>query len=94
MADAIGWVASLLLSVSVVPQLIKSWRTKQVEDVSLAMIVLFLVGFALWIAYGLLTGELPIVLLNMVSFVSMALTLILKLKYAESRGGVRSTPRQ
>lgn len=94
MADAIGWVASLLLSVSVVPQLIKSWRTKQVEDISLAMIVLFLVGFALWIVYGLLTGELPIVLLNLVSFVSMALTLILKLKYAESRGDVRSTPRQ
>jgi len=82
MADAIGLVASVLLSVSVIPQVLKSWRTKKVEDISLAMIGMFLVGFALWIGYGLLTRELPIVLLNAVSLVSMALTLALKLKYA------------
>ena len=82
MADAVGLVASALLSVSVIPQVVKSWRTKKVEDISLAMIVLFLLGFALWVGYGLLTGELPIVLLNTVSLVSMALTLSLKLKYA------------
>lgn len=82
MADAIGLVASILLSVSVIPQVIKSWRTRKVEDISLVMIVMFIVGFTLWIAYGLLTRELPIVLLNAVSLASMAVTLVLKLKYA------------
>jgi MtN3 and saliva related transmembrane protein len=82
MADYVGLVASVLLSISVVPQVVKSWRTKQVEDISLMMILLFLLGFAMWVAYGLLVKETPIVLLNAVSLVSMAATLALKLRYS------------
>jgi MtN3 and saliva related transmembrane protein len=81
MTEAIGLVASVLLSVSVIPQVVKSWRTKKVEDISIVMIMLFLVGFTLWVVYGLLVRELPIVLLNGVSLAAMGVTLALKRKY-------------
>jgi MtN3 and saliva related transmembrane protein len=81
MVEAIGLTASVLLSVSAIPQIVKSLRTKRAEDLSLAMIVLFLVGFALWIVYGWLIRSVPVIITNTVSLGSMLVALYLKRRY-------------
>lgn len=79
--EVVGLIASAFLSFSGLPQVIKSYRTKKVEDISVIMIILFLLGFCLWIVYGVAISELPIIIVNGISIVFMTLALVLKIKY-------------
>lgn len=81
MVEAIGLTASVLLSVSAVPQIVRSLRTKQTGDLSLTMILLFLIGFCLWIVYGWLIRSLPVIITNTVSLGSMLVALYVKRRY-------------
>jgi MtN3 and saliva related transmembrane protein len=62
--DALGYAAGLLTTMSCVPQVVKSWRTRSVHDLSVVMLVMLSVGLALWIAYGVTRGDWPIMLTN------------------------------
>jgi MtN3 and saliva related transmembrane protein len=81
----IGLAAALLTTIAFVPQLLKIYATKSGRDVSLRMFLIFATGVALWLAYGVLIGSLPIVLANSVTLV-LALTIIgLKIRYSSHR---------
>jgi MtN3 and saliva related transmembrane protein len=81
MIETIGLTASIMLSISAVPQIYKSLRTRKTDDISLGMIAAFIVGFVLWIVYGQLIGSLPILITNVVSLGSMLVALFVKLRY-------------
>ena len=68
LATAIGYIAGALTTIAFLPQVLKAWRTRSVEDLSLAMLLIFAGGVALWVFYGLLLGEPPIVLFNAITF--------------------------
>ncbi|EAW36735.1 SemiSWEET transporter [Lyngbya sp. PCC 8106] len=78
---AIGLLAGTLTTVSFLPQVIKTWKTKSTRDVSLEMFVLFCSGVFLWIVYGALIGDLPIVATNIVTLSLASMILFFKLKY-------------
>lgn len=81
MTETIGLIASIFLSISGLPQVIKSWKTKKVEDISFIMILLFVFAFILWIIYGVFIKSFPIVLTNSVSLLFMGIALFLKIKF-------------
>lgn len=60
----LGIVAGVLTSVSMIPQLIKVLKEKNVEDISLVMLIVLIAGLSLWVWYGFLKDELPIILSN------------------------------
>jgi len=60
----LGLVAATLTTAAFVPQVVKAWRSGSSADLSLGMYVLITAGIALWLAYGLLTGDLPIIVAN------------------------------
>lgn len=60
----IGTAAGILTSVSMVPQLIKVIKEKNVDNLSPVMIGILLTGVALWVAYGIMMKEWPIILSN------------------------------
>lgn len=62
--NVLGIVAGVLTSVSMIPQLIKVIKEKNVEDLSLVMILVLICGLSLWVWYGILQNELPIILSN------------------------------
>ena len=68
LATALGYIAGTCTTASLLPQVLKAWRSRSVEDLSLAMLLIFAGGVALWVVYGLLLGETPIVLFNALSF--------------------------
>jgi MtN3 and saliva related transmembrane protein len=81
----IGIAAGTLTTIAFVPQLLKIHATKSGRDVSLRTFLIFAVGVALWLAYGVLIGSLPIVLANVVTL-AIALTIIaLKIRYTQRR---------
>jgi MtN3 and saliva related transmembrane protein len=78
---AIGLLAGALTTVAFLPQVIKTWKTKSTRDVSLGMFVMFCTGVFLWIIYGALIGDLPIVAANIVTLSLASTILFFKLKY-------------
>jgi MtN3 and saliva related transmembrane protein len=62
--NILGLIAGVITSVAMLPQLIKVLKEKDVQDLSLLMICTLIVGLSLWVWYGILKNELPIILSN------------------------------
>ncbi len=77
----IGLFAGACTTVSLLPQLLKSIRTKETRDISLSMYVLLVIGLCLWIIYGIFIGSIPVILANSVSFSLAVIVLVIKIKY-------------
>ncbi|MES2730525.1 MAG: SemiSWEET transporter [Bacteroidota bacterium] len=74
-SELIGLVAGAFTTISFVPQVVKTWKTKSAKGLSLGMFSLFCVGLILWLIYGILIDALPVIITNSVTIV-LALTLI------------------
>ncbi|HAP96206.1 SemiSWEET transporter [Epilithonimonas hominis] len=62
--EVLGLVAGGITSVAMMPQLIKVIKEKNAEDISVVMLLVLITGLSLWIWYGILQNELPIILSN------------------------------
>jgi MtN3 and saliva related transmembrane protein len=72
--EVLGFLAATLTTGAFAPQVWKSWRTRSVRDLSPLMILAMGVGNLAWLAYGALTGSMPLVVANIITF-SMIVTL-------------------
>lgn len=79
--EFLGHIAGLLTTGAFVPQVIRVVRTHQTRDISLATFVLFVLGVALWLAYGLLLQAWPVVAANAATLVLALVILGAKLRY-------------
>jgi MtN3 and saliva related transmembrane protein len=77
----IGLVAAMCTTCSFLPQVIKILRTKRTKDVSLLMYTILTTGLFLWLIYGLVLGDLPLILANTVSFTLSMSVLALKVRH-------------
>lgn len=77
----LGLLAGTLTTISFVPQLLKTWRTKSAKDMSLPMLIYFCMGVFLWLVYGILLQALPIIVANGITLVLALIILGLKLRY-------------
>lgn len=62
--EILGLVAGACTTAAVTPQIWKAWKTKEVEDVSIGMYLVLITGLALWLVYGIITGDIPIIATN------------------------------
>jgi MtN3 and saliva related transmembrane protein len=76
----VGYLAGMLATFATVPQVVKSWRTRSVHDLSLPMLVLLTLGVACWFVYGWLKTDWPVALANGASFLLWGSLLWLKLR--------------
>lgn len=79
--DLLGLVAGTLTTAAFVPQVVKIWRTRSTDDISLGMFSLFNAGLFLWLGYGILIGSVPIVVSNLVTLALALTILFFKLRY-------------
>jgi MtN3 and saliva related transmembrane protein len=77
----IGLAAGVCTAVSLLPQLIKIIREKRAEQLSLFYLFTLLLGLGLWIAYGVLRGDFPIILTNIASAALNVSVIVLSVKY-------------
>jgi len=80
-ATILGLVAGVLTTASFLPQLIRTWKLKETKDISLTMYSMISVGIFLWLVYGIMIKELPIILANGVGFVFALIMLGFKMRY-------------
>ena len=87
-ATIVGLVAAACTTIAFVPQVIRVYRLRNADAISLATFALFSAGTAVWLVYGLLIGSIPVIVANALTL-GLALA-ILGLKVYWDR--VRATP--
>ncbi|HEX2964594.1 MAG TPA: SemiSWEET transporter [Syntrophorhabdaceae bacterium] len=81
MKNLIGYIAALFTTFSLMPQVIRVWRLKEARDVSIYMPVMISIGAVLWIVYGILIAETPIIVANGVSLIIGLITIYTTARY-------------
>ncbi len=77
----IGLMAATCTTISFLPQAIKTIRTKQTKDLSLAMYSILTIGIFLWLVYGIVIKDLPLIIANVITLLFTSTILILKIKH-------------
>ncbi len=80
-ATIIGLTAGSLTTLSLLPQVVKAWKSKSTKDISLGTYCVFTVGLSFWVAYGIALNSLPIIITNVVTLVLAVVILLLKIKH-------------
>lgn len=79
--EIVGLSAGICTSISLLPQLFKLLRHKKAEDISLFYLLILFIGLGLWIWYGILRDDLPIVVTNGFSLVINAIIIVAGVRY-------------
>ncbi len=80
-ATAIGLMAGALTTLSYIPQVMKTWKSKSTKDISVGMFLTLGLGLLLWTFYGFSIHSMPVIVANIVSLTLVFVVLIFKMKY-------------
>ena len=78
--EILGYFAATATTLSFVPQVWQTWKTRDTSGISLLMYGMFWVGIAAWLAYGILAQAWPVVAANAVTLVLAGVILVLKIR--------------
>ena len=79
--DILGFTTGALTTAAFVPQVLKSWQTRDLTGISLRMYSLLPAGVALWLIYGIALTSWRIVIANAITLALATGVLILKLRH-------------
>jgi MtN3 and saliva related transmembrane protein len=77
----LGLAAAFCTTVAFVPQVVKTWTTRSTADISLSMFLVLVIGIVLWLTYGTLLGDVPLIVANGITLILAGIILVLKLRY-------------
>ncbi|SHI40110.1 SemiSWEET family sugar transporter [Algibacter luteus] len=81
--EIIGFTAAILTTAAFLPQVYKTWKTRDVSSLSLPMLLLFFVGIVAWLIYGFLKDSPSMILANSITVVSAFLLIYFKITYGK-----------
>jgi len=76
----LGFIAAALTTGSFLPQAIKTIRTNDTRSISLFMYLLFSTGTLLWLIFGILSSNMPIIVANAITLVFAVIILFYKVR--------------
>ncbi|WP_100643898.1 SemiSWEET transporter [Alteromonas facilis] len=76
-----GYMAAFCTSISFLPQALKVIRTKDTASLSLSMYSIFSFGLLMWLTYGILLQDLPMIIANTITLFFAAIILGLKIRH-------------
>lgn len=79
--DILGSVAAVFTTFAFVPQVVQIARTRSAKDVSLPMYLIFTMGVAMWVGYGILLGAWPIIIANLITLILALCVVVMKLRW-------------
>lgn len=62
--DLLGLAASIFTTSSQIPQVIRTYKTRDVSGISLSTYVIITIGLLLWLTYGIIKNDLPLIVAN------------------------------
>lgn len=81
LAHTIGLLAGLLTTLSFLPQVKQVWRTRSARDISLGMYLIFVSGVTMWLSYGIIIDDFPVIIANSITLLLAGAILIMKLVF-------------
>ncbi|MDR3111771.1 MAG: SemiSWEET transporter [Elusimicrobiota bacterium] len=81
MIEVLGFIAGIFSSISFIPQVYKTWKTKSARDVSMQMFLVYELAVVLWIIYGIAKESAPIYITNGFVFFVSSIQITLKIIY-------------
>ncbi|MEO7768953.1 MAG: SemiSWEET family transporter [Ferruginibacter sp.] len=82
--EVVGLMGSVLSSITFIPQVYQTWKTKSVEDLNLTMMMIVFLSTVIWLVYGVGKGLRPVIICNgIICFLSLVL-IYFKLRYAKN----------
>lgn len=79
--EIIGFMAMILTSFALIPQILKTYNTKSCKDISFITLIQYTLGVSLWLLYGVLINNNILMLANIIGLVSFMILIIMKLRY-------------
>ncbi|MEO7989095.1 MAG: SemiSWEET transporter [Chryseolinea sp.] len=79
----LGLAAGMLTTIAFLPQVIKTWKSRSAKDLSLGMFSLFCAGVVLWLTYGILVRDIPVIAANFMTLMLASTLLFFKLRFKE-----------
>ena len=83
-AEYLGLIAGLLVTCSLIPQIIRVFRLRSAREISAVFTVLLLLGLVLWLVYGIILTLAPVIIWNAIGAVLAILLLYAKMKYGHN----------
>lgn len=80
MVDLIGYIAASLTTFSFVPQVLHTIKTRDTSGISLGMYCILVIGIFLWLVYGILKGDVIIIVANVATIILSGIVLLIKIK--------------
>ena len=77
----VGLAAAFCTTIAFLPQVVQTWRTRSTKDLSLSMFLVFTTGIFLWLVYGLVLRDIPLIAANGTTFVLSGTILYFKLRH-------------
>ena len=82
--EYIGFVAAFLTTSAFLPQVYKTWKTKDVSALSLPMLSMFFLGLVLWLVYGFLKNSPSMIIANGITIISSVFLIYFKIKFSKN----------
>ena len=81
--DLLGLVGTCFTTSSFLPHVWLTWKTRDVSGISLPTYVIITIGLALWLVYGWLRGDMPLMVANAVMVVLTGAITVMKLRFEQ-----------
>ena len=81
MVEYIGYLAAILGTIGWLPQVYKTWATRETKSLSLSTNILILATVALWFTYGVILGAWPLIVANIFAILLVGSIVVAKLIY-------------
>lgn len=79
--EVTGYFGSFLTSITFIPQVYKTWRTRSAGDLSLSMLLIVLLSTVVWLVYALALMLWPVIVANAIIGALSVLLVYFKLTF-------------
>jgi MtN3 and saliva related transmembrane protein len=80
--EIFGLIAGAITSMGFIPQLIKGYKTKKLEDISYYMPIVLAIGMTMWLIYGFLIEALAVIIANIFGVICCLILIAMKKTYS------------
>jgi MtN3 and saliva related transmembrane protein len=79
----LGLIAGFLTTAAFFPQVVKTWKSRSAKGLSLGMFSLFCTGVFLWLVYGIMVHDIPVIAANFITLILATTLLFFKLRFKD-----------
>ena len=79
----LGLAAGSCTTIAFLPQVLKTWKSRSAKDLSLGMFSFFCFGVLLWLVYGILVNDIPVIVANLLTLILATSLLFFKLRFKD-----------